>query len=120
MHPMINLALQAARDAGEALAHSSDRLDRVKIIDASADKFLTSMDLAADKTVLYHLQKAHPEHSYHSRVSGFTDGENENVIWLFDPLLCNKYFAPGHTQVGGCVASERRSKPPFESVLVFK
>ena len=106
MHPMINLALQAARDAGEALAHSSDRLDRVKIIDASADKFLTSMDLAADKTVLYHLQKAHPEHSYHSRVSGFTEGENKNVIWLIDPLIGNKNFAAGHTQFGVSVACQ--------------
>ena len=104
MHPMINLALQAARDAAEAIAHSSDRLDRVKIIDANPDKFITSMDLSADKTVLYHLQKAHPEHSYHSRVSGFTEGENKDVIWLIDPLIGNKNFAAGHTQFGVSVA----------------
>lgn len=106
MHPMINLALQAARDASEAIAHSSDRLDRVKIIDADADKFMTSMDQAADKTVLYHLQKAHPEHSYHSRVSGFTEGENKDVIWLIDPLIGNKNFASGHTQFGVSVACQ--------------
>lgn len=106
MHPLINLALQAARDAAEAIAHSSDRLDRVKIIDDDPDKFMTSMDHAADKTVLYHLQKAHPEHSYHSRVSGFTEGENKDVIWLIDPLIGNKNFATGHTQFGVSVACQ--------------
>lgn len=103
---MINLALQAASDAAEAIAHSSDRLDRVKIIDDNPDRFMTSMDLAADKTVLYHLQKAHPEHSYHSRVSGFSEGENKDVIWFIDPLIGNKNFASGHTQFGVSVACQ--------------
>jgi myo-inositol-1(or 4)-monophosphatase len=103
---MINLALQAARDAAEAIAHSSDRLDRVKIINDDPDKFMTSMDQAADKTVLYHLQKAHPEHSYHSRVSGFSEGENKDVVWLIDPLIGNKNFAAGQTQFGVSVACQ--------------
>ena len=49
MHPLLNIALQAARDAAEAIAHSSDRLDRIKIINDDPDNFLTSMDLEAEK-----------------------------------------------------------------------
>ena len=48
MHPMINIALKAARDAAEAIAHSSDRLDRIKVINDDPDSFLTSMDLDSD------------------------------------------------------------------------
>lgn len=58
MHPLVNIALQAVRDAAEALAHSSDRLDRVKILNDTPSAFLTSMDLEAEKTIYYHLEKA--------------------------------------------------------------
>ena len=74
MHALVNIALRAARDAAEALAHSSDRLDRVAIIDSNPDRFMTSQDLEADKTVLYHLRKSFLEHSIHSRVSGMHEG----------------------------------------------
>ena len=60
MHPLLNIALQAARDAAEAIAHSSDRLDRIKIINDDPAHFLTSMDLEAEKTIFYHLEKASP------------------------------------------------------------
>ena len=59
---MINIALRAAQDAADAIAHSSDRLDRVKIIDDTPTGFLTSMDQTSDKTILYHLEKAFPTH----------------------------------------------------------
>ena len=92
MHPLLNIALQAARDAAEAIAHSSDRLDRIKIINDDPDNFLTSMDLEAEKTIIYHLEKAHPEHSFHSRASGLREGENKNTVWLIDPLVGNRNF----------------------------
>ncbi len=96
MHPYLNIALSAAHDAADALAHSSDRLDRVKVLDDSPDQFLTSMDMNADKTVLYHLQKAYPSHSFHSRVSGMQEGSESNTIWLIDPLVGNQNFSRGY------------------------
>lgn len=106
MHPLVNIALRAARDAAEAIAHSSDRLDRVKILNQDPDNFLTSMDEAADKTVCYHIENAHPEHSIDSRVSGYKQGENKDVVWLVEPLLGNKNFARGYTQFGVSIACQ--------------
>lgn len=106
MHPLVNIALQAVRDAAEALAHSSDRLDRVKIINDTPSAFLTSMDLEAEKTIYYHLEKAHPDHSFHSRASGLKEGSNKDVVWLIDPLLGNRNFATGYTQFGISVACQ--------------
>lgn len=106
MHPLLNIALRAARDAAEAIAHSSDRLDRVKIIDASAEGFLTSMDQTADKTLVYHLENAHPEHGIDSRVSGIKKGENKDIVWLIDPVVGNKNFARGYTQFAVSMACQ--------------
>ncbi len=106
MHPLVNIALQAASDAAQALAHSSDRLDRIKIINQDPANFLTSMDLEAEKTIFYHLQKSHPEHSFHSRASGMREGENKDTIWLIDPLLGNRNFVTGYTQFGVSIACQ--------------
>ena len=106
MHPLLNIALQAARDAAEAIAHSSDRLDRIKIINDEPAHFLTSMDLEAEKTIFYHLEKAHPEHSFHSRASGLKQGENKDTVWFIDPLLGNRNFATGYTQFGVSLACQ--------------
>lgn len=106
MHPMVTIALRAARDAAEAIALSSDRLDRVQILDTSPSGFLTSMDQIADKSVLYHLEKAYPDHSFHSRVSGFKQGKGDDVVWLIDPLLGNRNFAAGYTQFAVSIAAQ--------------
>lgn len=106
MHPLLNIALQAALDAAEAIAHSSDRLDRIKILNDDPDEFLTSMDLEAEKTIIYHLEKAHPEHSFHSRASGLREGKNKDTVWLIDPLIGNRNFATGYTQFGVSLACQ--------------
>lgn len=104
MHPLVNIALRAARDAAEAIAHGSDRLDRIKLIDTQPDSFLTSMDLDADKTILYHLEKAYPGHSINSRVSGKKSGEDGDTVWIIDPLLGNRNFAEGYPQFAVSIA----------------
>ena len=98
MHPMINIALKAARDAAEAIAHSSDRLDRIKIVDSSPNSFLTSTDLDSDKTLQYHLLKAYPEHSIDSRATGVKASARKDIVWFIDPLIGNRNFARGYTQ----------------------
>ncbi|MDF1766844.1 MAG: inositol monophosphatase [Gammaproteobacteria bacterium] len=106
MHPMINIALKAARDAAEAIAHSSDRLDRIKIVEDSPSSFLTSMDFDSDKTLQYHLLKAYPDHSIDSRATGLKQGTRKDVVWLIDPLIGNRNFARGYTQFAVSLACQ--------------
>ncbi|MDA1370509.1 MAG: inositol monophosphatase [Proteobacteria bacterium] len=106
MHALVNIALRAARDAAEAIAHSSDRLDRVKVIDNRPETFLTSMDQDADKTICYHLAKAYPDYSLHSRVSGFREGKAGGPLWLVDPLIGSRNFASGYTQFAVSIACQ--------------
>jgi len=110
MHALVNIALRAARDAASAIAHSSDRLDRINILNDDASQFLTSMDVDADKTLLYHIAKAYPEHGIHSRVSGEQPGEDKSTVWLLDPLVGNRNFAAGYTQFAVSIACQVNGK----------
>ena len=95
MHAVVNIALKAARDAAEVLAHNSDRLDRVRVVEESGGQVITNMDLDSEKTILFHLQKAHPEYSIQSRVSGFTKGGDTQNVWIIDPLCGNANYRRG-------------------------
>jgi len=95
MHPVINIALRAARGAAEQIIHVSDRLDRVNVIEDNNGTLVTSMDLDAERTLLYHLQKAYPDYSIDSRLSGYTEGADKDHVWLIDPLVSNRNFYKG-------------------------
>ncbi len=86
MHAIVNIALKAARDASEVLAHNSDRLDRIRVLEDSARGVITNMDMDSEKTLVFHLQKAYPDYSIQSRVSGFTAGKDTQNVWIIDPL----------------------------------
>jgi myo-inositol-1(or 4)-monophosphatase len=95
MHAIVNIALKAARDASEVLAHNSDRLDRVHVLEESEGQVITNMDMDSEKTILYHLQKAYPDYSIQSRVSGFTEGKDKNNVWIIDPLCGSANYRRG-------------------------
>lgn len=98
MHAVVNIALKAARDASEVLAHNSDRLDRVRVVEESGGQVITNMDLDSEKTILFHLQKAYPEYSIQSRVSGYTKGGDTQNVWIIDPLCGSANYRRGIAQ----------------------
>lgn len=110
MHAMVNIALRAARDAASAVGHSSDRLDRVEILTDKDGVFTTSMDIDADKTLIYHLAKTYPQHRILSRVSGQSGGDDPDTVWLVDPLVGSRNFASGYTQFAVSLACQIKGK----------
>lgn len=107
MHPLVNIALTAARDSAAALAHKSERLDRVAVVDSNPSTFTTSSDIESDETLRYHIQKAHPNHSIHSRISGIHEGEAGEPVWLIDPLVGSYNYSSGYSRFGVSIAIRR-------------
>jgi len=96
MHPVINIALRAARSAAEQIIHTADRLDRINIIEDKNGQLITSMDVDVERTIVYHLKKAYPDFSIESRLSGLTAGADTDNVWLVDPLVSNRNFLRGY------------------------
>ena len=110
MHAIVNIALKAARDASEVLAHNIDRLDRVRVVEQNGDQAITNMDLDSEKTIIYHLQKAYPDYTIQSRVSGTINGRDTNNVWIIDPLCGNVNYMRGisHFCVSVALATDGR------------
>ncbi|MDX1492118.1 MAG: inositol monophosphatase family protein [Pseudohongiellaceae bacterium] len=104
MHAIVNIALKAARDASEVLAHNSDRLDRVRVLEPDGDGSITNMHIDSEKTIIFHLQKAYPEYGVQSAVSGIIEGSDPDNVWIIDPLCGANNYMRGLGQFGVSIA----------------
>ena len=86
MEPMINIALRAARKAGENIVRASDDLDRVDIVAKGVNDYVSEVDVAAEQEIIYHLQKAYPDHAIIGEETGLTGSEDADYCWIIDPL----------------------------------
>ena len=95
MEPMLNIALRAARKAGEIIARATDELDTLDIKEKSANDFVTAIDDAAEKEVIYHIAKAHPDHAFLGEEGGLQGNADSDYQWVIDPLDGTTNFIHG-------------------------
>ncbi|MCB1675390.1 MAG: inositol monophosphatase [Halioglobus sp.] len=110
MEPMINIALRAARKAGETIVRASDDLERFEVKAKGVNNFVTEVDVAAEKEIIYHLQKAYPEHAIQGEETGLSGSENAEYRWLIDPLDGTTNFIRGIPHYGVSIACLYRGK----------
>ena len=63
MHPMLNIAVRAARAGGDFIARYIDRIDSLSVTEKSRNDFVSEVDKGAEKTIIDVIRKAYPEHS---------------------------------------------------------
>jgi myo-inositol-1(or 4)-monophosphatase len=119
MHPYLNIAIKAARSAGNIIVRSMDRLDRIEIATkSSANDFVTSVDRAAEAEIIQTVQKAYPDHGILGEESGSIDGSNiSDVVWIIDPLDGTMNFVHGFPHF--CVSIGVQIKGILEHGVVY-
>jgi myo-inositol-1(or 4)-monophosphatase len=85
MHGMVNIAVRAARRAGELMVRQLNRLEALTVVDKSRNEFVTQVDEAAEAAIIEVIRDHYPEHSILAEESGATGGEHE-YQWIIDPL----------------------------------
>ena len=85
MEPMANIALRAARLAGQQIVRGFDRPDLVKISDKGHNDFVTNIDREAERIVIETLREKYPGHRITGEESGSSDHDTE-WEWVIDPL----------------------------------
>ncbi len=95
MEPMINIALRAARKAGENIVRASDELHRFEVKAKGVNNFVTEVDINAEREIIYHLQKAYPDHAILGEESGLIGSADAEYRWIIDPLDGTTNFVRG-------------------------
>ncbi len=93
MEPFINIAVQAARRAGEAILRASRHLSAVQVESKGRHDFVTDVDRRAEGLIVETIGRAYPDHAILAEEGGAT-GQHE-VTWIIDPLDGTTNFIHG-------------------------
>ncbi|HEY0916385.1 MAG TPA: inositol monophosphatase family protein [Solimonas sp.] len=84
MHPLVNIAVSAARAGGNFIMRHYERTDQLQVERKSHNDFVTQVDRGAEREIIHLIHKAYPQHAILAEESG-EQGDNE-VTWIIDPL----------------------------------
>jgi myo-inositol-1(or 4)-monophosphatase len=84
MHPLIHIAVSAARAAGNFIMRNLDRVPQLQIEKKGRNDFVTQVDRSAEAEIIKIIHKAYPAHAILGEEGGQI-GDNE-VTWIIDPL----------------------------------
>ncbi len=115
MHPWLNIAVKAARRAGDHIARQSGRLDTVRIETKQPNDFVTDVDRAAEARIIETIHEAYPQHAILAEESG-SSGESETV-WIIDPLDGTTNFIHGIPHVAVSIGIRHQGR--LEHAVVF-
>ncbi|SPB16830.1 ImpA [Caballeronia novacaledonica] len=116
MHPMLNIAVKAARRAGQIINRASLDLDRVQVSKKQHNDFVTEVDKASEAAIIETLHTAYPDHSILAEESGETDRESE-FQWIIDPLDGTTNFIHGFPYY--CVSIALAHKGIVQQAVIY-
>lgn len=106
MHPTVNIAVRAARSAGNIIARYADRLDRVRVDQKGHNDFVSDVDRMAEQEILRVLHKAYPDHAVVGEEFGGSG--NAESVWIIDPLDGTRNFLHGFPHWAVSIAMKHR------------
>ncbi|MCK5664520.1 MAG: inositol monophosphatase, partial [Thiotrichaceae bacterium] len=85
MHPMLTIAVRAARAAGTVIYRSMDKVDNLKVTTKGANDFVSDVDRQAEMAIIDIIKRAYPDHAIKAEENGELQG-NPDFQWIIDPL----------------------------------
>ncbi|MDP2149423.1 MAG: inositol-1-monophosphatase [Parvibaculum sp.] len=119
MQPMLNMALRAARAAGDLIRQSAEKVDLVDVEAKGINDYVTKVDRAAERAIMDVLQKTYPTHGFLGEETGLRDGKGEGAdwLWIIDPLDGTTNFIHGFPQFAVSIAVQHKGVTEHAVVL---
>jgi len=97
MHPLVNIAVSAARAAGNFIVRNLDRIDQLQIERKGRNDFVSQVDRGAESEIIKIIRKAYPQHAVLGEEGGRNEvaGADSEVLWIVDPLDGTTNFLHG-------------------------
>ena len=117
MHPMLNIAVKAARRAGAIINRASQDIGTLTIKSKNFNDFVSEVDVAAERAIIDTLKDAYPTHGFLGEESGSTSHQSD-FIWIIDPLDGTTNFLHGFPQY--CVSIALRHKGEITQAVIYE
>lgn len=110
MHPMLNIAVRAARSAGHVIDRNRHRIADLTIESKQRNDFVSEVDRQAEARIVETLLRAYPDHAILAEEGG-VQGEPESAYrWIIDPLDGTTNFLHGLPHFAVSIALEHQGK----------
>lgn len=111
LHPMLNIAVKAARAAGSIINRAALDLEVLKIGSKGPNDYVSEVDRAAEEAIIGTLLEAYPGHGILAEESGRAHGaKNSEYVWIIDPLDGTTNFLHGFPVYAVSIALAHRGQ----------
>jgi myo-inositol-1(or 4)-monophosphatase len=107
MHPMLSIAVRAARRAGSIINRAALAGGNLQVKSKRANDFVTEVDRGAEAAIIEIVQKSYPDHGILGEESGLIDSAKHEYRWIIDPLDGTTNFIHGFPQYCVSIGVER-------------
>ncbi len=105
---MLNIAIRAARSAGDLILRSSDNIGQLNIDQKGKNDYASEVDRAAEREIINIIRTAYPDHAILAEESGLHQGND--FVWVIDPLDGTTNFLHGFPQYAVSIALKYRGR----------
>jgi len=120
----LNIVLEAVRKASIKITKDFYEIEKLQISKKGVANFVTSSDIAAEKTLINYLQKSRPQYCFLTEESGFIPALQENnnndgikYQWIIDPIDGTSNFMHGLPYF--CISVGLAKIGKFESSIIL-
>lgn len=111
MHPLANIAVSAARAAGNVMMRHLRQGRPLDIQAKGHNDYVTRADREAEATVIDTIRRAHPDHAILAEESGRSDGRGRSEVeWIIDPIDGTTNYIRGIPHFAVSVAARVRGE----------
>ena len=118
LHPMLNIAIKAARAAGSIINRAALDLEVLKVGQKGPNDYVSEVDQAAENAIIDVLLEAYPGHAILAEESGRERGaRHSEYVWIIDPLDGTTNFLHGFPVYAVSIALAHKGK--VEQAVVY-
>ncbi len=117
MHPMLNIAVRAARSAGNLIMRYANRVDTLTVRSKDRNDFVSEVDQMAEQEIVGVLRKAYPSHGILAEEGGRQAGRDDEYLWIIDPLDGTTNFLYGFPQFAVSIGLKHKGR--LEQAVVY-
>ncbi len=109
MQPLLNIAVNAAREAGKIIFRNISRVESLNIKVKQKNDFVSEVDIQAELEIINIIHKAYPQHGILAEESGTTNNDDE-YQWIIDPLDGTTNFLRGFPHYAVSIALRHKQR----------
>lgn len=118
MHPIVNIAIRAARNAGDIIMRATARMDSLTVKHKSENDYVSEVDQMAEQEIIRTIRRAYPDHAILAEESGSSAASNDSEFeWIIDPLDGTTNYLHQFPQYSVSIAV--RQKDRLEHAVVY-